>query len=324
MTDILVVRQQEEALLGAVMRDGHIYEQAREIVTVSDFQSIIYGYAWQACENLHQGGMVIDTITLGDELERMDHMKDFVSGQWSARALLSHIRENGDPRNFLAYAENVQDYAAKRQILQFMTKGAEWSQNGRRAKDIIADMMAEFSKVALYSAQDEYTVPISVGVSEAYDWTGDASEGRIVGVPTGFIDLDRILGSLIKSNVYILAGRPKTGKTGLLLSIAHHVAKLGKRIGIFSLEMSRLQVAQRLIAIESGLDLHERIIQGKMADGDWPSFTNGVEKVAALPIVINDLSSININQIRQTARKIKSSGGLDLLIVDYIQLASAA
>jgi replicative DNA helicase len=321
MTDILVVRQQEEALLGAVMRDGRVYEQAREIVTVLDFQSAIYGYAWQACENLHGGGMVIDTITLGDELERMDHMKDFVSGQWSGRALLSRIRENGDPRNFLAYAENVQDYAAKRQILQFMNKGAEWSLNGRRAKDIITDMMVEFSKISLYSAQDEYTAPISIGASEAYDWTADASQGLIVGVPTGFIDLDRILGSLIKSNVYILAGRPKVGKTGFLLSIAHHVAKSGKRVGIFSLEMSRLQVSQRLISMESGVDLHNMIL-GKLSDNDWPSFTNGVEHVADLPIVINDLSSININQIRQTARKIKAAGGLDLLIVDYIQLAS--
>jgi replicative DNA helicase len=143
----------------------------------------------------------------------------------------------------------------------------------------------------------------------------------VVGVPTGLIDLDRILGSLIAGNVYIVAGRPGQGKTGLLLTIAKHAAQVNKkRVAIFSLEMSRLQVAQRLIAQEAEVDL-QRIIQGKLLENEWPLYTQGVEVVADLSIVINDLSSININQIRQTARKIKANGGLDLIIVDYIQLA---
>jgi replicative DNA helicase len=166
-----------------------------------------------------------------------------------------------------------------------------------------------------------FTVPLSVAVSEAYDWTDAAAQGKVVGVPTGLFDLDRILGSLIAGNVYIVAGRPGQGKTGLLLTIAKHAAQVNKkRVAIFSLEMSRLQVAQRLIAQEAEVDL-QRIIQGKLLENEWPLYTQGVEVVADLSIVINDLSSININQIRQTARKIKANGGLDLIIVDYIQLA---
>jgi replicative DNA helicase len=317
-------RENEVALLGAVMRDGTLYERAREVVQSGDFGWNAYSWAWDAFENLHQQNMGIDTITVGDELERMGKIDEFqVDGtaQWNGRAALSKIRESGEPRNYLSYAENVKDYAAKRQMLQFLNKGASWALNGRRAKDIIADMMQEFGKVTIYGAQDEFTVPISTAVSEAYDWTDRASRNEVVGVPTGFIDLDKLLGSLIAENVYIIAGRPGQGKTGLLLSIARNVAKRKKRVGIFSLEMSRLQVAQRLISQEAEVDL-QSIIQGTLQDKDWPIYTHAVEIVADLPIVINDLSSININQIRQTARKIKASGGLDLLIVDYIQLAS--
>lgn len=316
-------RENEVGLLGAVMRDGTVYAQAREIVTFDAFGWQPYGWVWSAFEQLYLNGMGIDIITVGDELERdgkIDEFRMADNAGINGRMALSKIRENGHPKNLLSYAENVMDYAAKRQILQFLNKGASWAMNGRRAKDIIADMNTEFSKVTIYGAEDEFTVPISVAVSEAYDWTDLASQGKVVGVPTGLIDLDKILGSMIAGNVYIVAGRPGQGKTGLLLTIAKHAAQRNKkRVGIFSLEMSRQQVAQRLIAQEGEIDL-QRIIQGKLLETEWPLFTHAVEVVSDLPIVINDLSSININQIRQTARKIKANGGLDLIVVDYIQL----
>jgi replicative DNA helicase len=317
----------EVGLLGAVMRDGSTYNQVREIVTYDCFGWLPYSWVWSAFEQLHSNGMSIDTITVGDELERTGKIEDFTLDgltslvKFTGRMALSKIRENGEPRNLLSYAENVMDYAAKRQILTFLNKGASWAMNGRRVKDIIADMNVELSKVTIYGAEDEYTVPLSVAVSEAYDWTDQASQNKVVGVPTGLLDLDKILGSMIPGNVYIVAGRPGQGKTGLLLTIAKHAAqKIKKRVAVFSLEMSRQQVAQRLISQEIEVDLH-RIILGKLLENEWPLFTHGVEVVSDFPIVINDLSSININQIRQTARKIKANGGLDLIVVDYIQLA---
>lgn len=312
----------EEALLGACMRDGSKYAQARELVTADQFENHAYGFAWQAMEHLHEQGMGIDTVTLGDELERMGKMSDFSHGQWSGRALLSSLRENGDPRNVITYAELVQDMAVKRGMDLFFTKCVGWSKNGRRAKAIMSDVTTELSKITLYSSQDEYTVPIGTAVSEAYDLTDAASNNLVVGVPTGFMDLDRILGSLYAGNVYLIAARTGQGKTGMLLSIARNAAKIGKRVAIFSLEMSRSQVAQRLISMESQVAL-DKITRGRMEDSEWPMYTHGVEVVAGLPIVINDLSSININEIRQTARKIKADGGLDLVLVDYVQLADS-
>ena len=319
-------RSNEVALLGAVMRDGSIYEQAREIVQVESFGWHAYGWAWEACESLHEQGIRIDTITVADELERMGKLAEFcMDGDktFSGRAALSKIRESGEPRSFLSYAENVQDMAAKRKLDTFLTKCVYWAKNGRRAKDIMQDVTKELSEITLYSAQDEYTVPLSTAVSEAYDWTDAASQGKIVGVNTGFKDLDNILGSLYSGNVYLVAGRPGRGKTAFLLSIARHVGKmLKKRVGLFSLEMGRAQVAQRLIAQEGEVDLN-RILRGALTPAEWPCYTHAVEQVASWPIIVNDLSSININQIRQTARKIKASGGLDLIAVDYIQLAES-
>lgn len=318
----------EQHLVGAVLRGGRMtFERVKDFISYDMFFSRSLGYVWNGIQKVYDAGMQIDVVIVGDEMERMNKMgeleAEWSNGVHSGRAYLTFLRQDGDPRNIDTYAEQVQDYHIKRYLKDYSSKIALWAANGRRAKDIMADVEAEFSKISIFSAQDEYTVPISVAAGEAYEWTGDAAEGKIVGVPTGFIDLDRILGSMIAGNVYIVAGRPKKGKTAVLISIARNVAKMGKRVGIFSLEMSRMQVAQRLISQESGVDLH-RLIQGKLQEDEWPAYTHGVESTSALPIVINDLSSINIAQIRQTARKIQASGGLDLLIVDYIQLADGS
>ena len=316
-------RENEQALLGAVMREGAIYERARELVTPADFDWGCYGWAWKACETLHVNGMHIDTITVGDELERAGKLFEFQlhdSASHSGRSAIGLVREKGSPKNFMSYAENIQDYSAKRKIIQFLNDGALWAVNGRRAQHIMDDLTKAFSGIEIYGARDEYTVPLSIAVSESYDWTDKASRGEIVGVPTGFTDLDGLITTMIAGNVYIIAGRPGQGKTGFLLTVARNNALKNKRVGILSLEMSRLQVAQRLISQEAELDL-QNIIAGKLEREEWAAYTRAVEIVADYPIMINDLSSITMSQIRHAARKIKAEGGLDLLIVDYIQLA---
>lgn len=318
------VKQSEASLLGAVLRGGSkTFEQVRELVSVSDFGVHAFSFAWQAMERLYIDGMSIDTITVGDQLERDGKMTDFVSGMWSGRALLSDLRGSGDPRNVASYAENVRDYSVKRWIKdEFLPKYGMQSANGRRAGDIIQDALTELTNITLAGSEDEFTVPLKVAVSEAYDETDLASKGKAVGVKSGLLDLDKMIGSFKKSNVYIIAGRPGQGKTGLLLTIASNAVAQKKRVAIFSLEMSRVQVAQRLIAQYANLDLF-RVIEGKLRDTEWAVYTDAVDNVASFPIVINDLTSINIANIRNTARNIKRNGGLDLVIVDYIQLADA-
>jgi len=321
--NIVQVKEIEGALIGAVLRDGSIYERAREVLSDEQFGVHAYGYAWQAMEGLRNAGLSIDVFTVADELERMGKLQDFSSGPMVGRMLLSHLRSEGDPRHVMSYVEDVEDYHIKRKLEPFLLQWESWRRNGRRGKIIVKDIQSELDQIKFYNQDDEYTVPFSVAVSEAYDDVDAASKGKNTGIETGLIDLDEMLGGLKKTNLYIVAARPGMGKTALMLTVAMNAAKKGKKVAIFSLEMSRSQVAQRLISQESGIDLH-RLMNGKLEEREWPLFTHAVEVVASLPITINDLSSINITDVRHTARKIKEDSGLDLVIVDYIQLADVA
>jgi replicative DNA helicase len=322
MTDITAVKESEAGLIGATLRDGAVYNRVRDIVKPEHFQCHAFGYAWEAIQRLYERGLSIDTITVGDELERSQKMSVFVDGQWSGRALLSRLRSDGLPSNAESYAENVQDYATKRYLEEIAVKMAYYAKNGRRSSDIILDVEKLFSEIILYSGKSaQHTVPFSKAVSEAYDKTDRAAKGEIIGVPTGFIDLDKQLGSLYGGNLYLIAARPGQGKTAWMLSVAKYAAEHGRKIGIFSIEMMRDQIAQRIISMISGIPL-DRIIKGQLEEKEWSIYTNAIDIAATLPITINDLGAINITQIRQEARKMFSNGGVDLLIVDYIQIAT--
>lgn len=321
----------EGALIGAVLRDGTIYERAREVVSSGEFMFTCYAWAWEAFESLQKQKLHIDTITVGDELRRLGRLEEFthalttenIATKFYGMQAIMFLRESGSPRSFLTYAENIKDYANKRKILQFLNKSAAQAMNGRRAKDVLADLMTEIAGVDIFGAQDEYTSPIGDAVSEAYDWAIAAANGKILGVKTGLNALDKIIKNLFAGNFYIIAARPKQGKTGLLGTVALFVARvLKKRVAIFSLEMSKMQVAFRLIAQVANLDL-DRVIEGKLEPEEWEKFKSAADIVHKLPIVINDMSAIDIVQIRQTARKIKAEGGLDLVIMDYVQLAGS-
>jgi replicative DNA helicase len=204
---------------------------------------------------------------------------------------------------------------------EIAVKMAYYAKNGRRSSDIILDVEKLFGEIVLYSGKSaQHTVPFSSAVSEAYDWTDRASKGEIIGVPTGFHDLDKLLGGLFGGNLYLVAARPGQGKTAFLLSIAKYAAEHGRTVGIFSIEMMRHQNAQRIISMISGIPL-DRIIKGQLEEREWSIFTNAVDTATALPIIINDLAAISITQIRQEARKMLANGNLDLIIVDYIQIA---
>lgn len=207
----------EQHLIGACLRGGRAtFERVKDFILPEMFWSISHQSVWNGIAKIYESGLQIDTVIIGDEMERMLKMgeiqEEWGNGVRNGRAYLADIRSTGDPRSVETYAEQVQDYHIKRSLLNYSSKIAYWSANGRRGKDIISDVREELSRIEIISAQDEYTVPISTAVSEAYDWTDKAARGEVVGVPTGFYDLDNVLGSLINGNVYILAGRPKRAK----------------------------------------------------------------------------------------------------------------
>jgi replicative DNA helicase len=165
-------------------------------------------------------------------------------------------------------------------------------------------------------------VPISSVLSEYYDRIDDLAKrsGDIFGVPTGFIDLDRLLSGLQPSDLLIIAGRPGQGKSGFLLSVAKNAALTHKKhVAIFSLEMSNEQVVQRLIAQETGID-SQRLRTGKLAEEEWPLFTHAIEVFSDTRLFLDDTPAITPLQLRTKCRRLHMEYGLDLVIIDYLQL----
>lgn len=317
----------EVGLLGSVFRDPVRIEELKDIVRPSDFGWDCYGWAWESMLSLHERGMGIDVITVGDELQRDGRMNTFNHHEktFSGRNALSKIRENGESRMAETYAAKVRDYSAKRELEQLSHKWLDWSKNGRTANQIMADMVKELGTIRTFDSNAfEHTQTLADAVSAAYDHTDQASRGLIKFVPTGFKDLDKLLaGGMTSPDLYIIAGRPGTGKTALLVSMAKNAAEAKKKIAIFSLEMKNSQIAMRLISQVAGIS-YDKQKSGNLSAEEWEKFTQATETLAdpeQYPIIINDLPSISISKIRQELRRMKEAmGGLDLVIIDYIQL----
>jgi replicative DNA helicase len=164
--------------------------------------------------------------------------------------------------------------------------------------------------------------PISAVLSDYYDRIDDLAKrpNEIHGVPTGFIDLDRMLTGLQPSDLLIIAGRPGQGKTGFLLSIAKNAALTHKKhVAIFSLEMSNEQVVQRLIAQETGID-SQRLRNGQLQEHEWPLFTHAIEVFSDTHVYLDDTPAITPLQLRTKCRRLHMEFGIDLIIIDYLQL----
>ena len=318
----------EAAQIGAVLKNPKVFIVASDIISTGDFYFNHHQWVWNIFTRLQSEGMGIDIITVGDELERVGRLQEFQSPtkQFSGRAALSWMRENSDPRNSETYAAEILDYSAKRQIEQIFIQGVNWSQNGRRAPEILADVMRKISDIRIHEQQvNNHTSTLACAISEAYDHTDAAANGKIKTVPTGFPDLDYLLGGgLMTPDFMVVAGRPGAGKTALMVSIAKRIAEAGRKAVIFSLEMTNKQIAMRLISMESGISFGSQK-SGRLKDNEWAVYTNAVEKLSDKDygITLNDLPAITISQMRRELRRMSLENKPYIVIIDYIQLQGA-
>ncbi|HEY6009786.1 MAG TPA: replicative DNA helicase [Geobacteraceae bacterium] len=315
----------EEALLGSVMMNPEQYAQVKDMVRPTDFAFAPFGWAWDAIGTLAENGLSVDTITVADELHRLGKLNEFSNRTniFHGHAALSLIRETGEPENALAYAHRVMEYSAKREMLELFNTGAAWAVNGRSAVDIAGDMRQRLDAIRVPHASNSRTMSISQAVSSAYDKTYRASQGETIAVPTGYPDLDNgmLNDGLYAPDLHIVAARPGQGKTSLLLSIAMNAAKAGRRTGVFTLEMGNEEISMRMIAQLSGVAFGKQR-NGRMSAEEWEAYHKAIETLTnaanPYPIVMNDLPAITIGGIR---RELNRMGKVDLVIVDYLQLA---
>lgn len=313
-------RQAEEAVLGSVLINPEIYYEVAQIIHPDDFYIVRNRWVWETYQRLIESQTHIDYLTVCNDLEKVERLAE-VGGEAYITALL-----NQTPTSFHAdaYANIISDTATRRRMLTAANELAKLAFDQQKSVDTVLDE----AQKSIFGINEKRTrhdlAPIREVITDVYERVGDLSHRseEIYGVPTGLIDLDKLLGGLQKSDLLIVAGRPGSGKTGFLLSVAKNAAQRHKKhVAIFSLEMSNEQLVQRLIAQETGIDT-QRLRTGKLQDDEWPLFAHAIDVLGDTKIYLDDTPAITPLQLLTKCRRIYNEFHLDLVIVDYIQLMS--
>ncbi len=311
----------EAAVLGAVLINPEAYFDVAQILRAEDFFILRHRWIWEAIARLHEQRRPVDLLTVAEELDRAGHLHD-VGGAAYLTALASNVPSSLHAE---AYARLVEETAVRRRMLEAAERIAQLAHQ----RDLEVNAALDEAEKALFGVSERRLTrgvePIRHVLEEYYERTVDLAqrEEGILGVPTGFTDLDRLLAGLQPSDLIIVAGRPGMGKTGFLLSVAKNAAqKYRKHVAIFSLEMSNEQLVQRLIAQETGID-SQRLRTGRLDENEWPVFTHAVEVLSDTVIFLDDTPAITPLQLRTKCRRLHMEYGLDLILVDYLQLMTA-
>ncbi|MCB9111854.1 MAG: replicative DNA helicase [Anaerolineales bacterium] len=310
-------REAEEAVVGAVLINPEVYYDIAQFLAADDFYIHRNRWIWEAFIRLHESRTPVDLLTLSEDLERAGQLAEIGGSAY----LTSLINQVPTSINAEAYGRIVEENSIRRRMIQAANQIASLAYKG----DAVDNVMGEAEK-AIFGVSERRTkndlLPIRNVLSSYYDRIDDLSKRPedFHGVPTGFYDLDKMLNGLQPSDLLIIAGRPGQGKTGFLLSIAKNAGLTHKKhVAIFSLEMSNEQVVQRLIAQETGID-SQRLRTGKLLENEWSLFTHAIEVFSDTHIYLDDTPAITPMQLRTKCRRLHMEFGLDLVIVDYLQL----
>jgi replicative DNA helicase len=292
----------EQSVLGAVLLDNSAMAKAMELLVEENFYRTSHRKIYRAMLELSDVGEVIDQITLTERLK--------AQGEIEAIGGAAYL------------AELVRDKAMLRELIHTSTEVLTRGYEGTSSIDDLLDF-AERSVFGIVQGKlDRTFTPINSIIKESLDLVDKLSKRKehVTGVPTGFYDLDDITAGLQPSDLVVIAGRPSMGKTSLALGIAVHAAiHAGTVVGIFSLEMSKPQIVLRMLSSEARVDSHG-LRTGKLQKEDWWRLAEAAGRLEQAPIYIDDTGGITVQQMRGKARRLKAERGLDMLIVDYLQL----
>lgn len=311
-------REAEEAVVGAVLINPEVYYDVSQFLGADDFFIHRHRFIWEAFTRLHEQRIPVDLLTVTEELDKVNQLAE-VGGPAFLTALINQVPSS---LNAESYGRIVEGHSIRRKMILAANKIASIAHNEETPVDKVMDE----AEKAVFSVSERRLkhdlVPISSVLSDYYDHIDNLIKRpeEFVGVPTGFIDLDRMLNGLNPSDLLIIAGRPGQGKTGFLLSIAKNAGLTHKKkVAIFSLEMSNEQVVQRLIAQETGID-SQRLRTGKLDSRELELFNHAIEVFSDTRIFLDDTPAITPMQLRTKCRRLHMEHGLDLIIVDYLQL----
>lgn len=311
-------REAEEALLGSVLINPEVFLDVSAFLQAGDFYLQRHRWIWEAFSQLNERRAPIDFLTVTEELDKVGHLAE-VGGPAYLTALINAV-----PTSLHAegYARLVEETALRRRLLEAANQVAKTAYQEGLEIEVVLDE-AEKAIFAVSERRLTRTLqPVSKIAGEVYEQVAAASQGNEGGLPTGFYALDRLLGGLQPADLVIVAGRPGMGKTGFLLSLARHATGcLKKHLAVFSLEMSNEQLVQRLFSQETGID-SQRLRTGKLLSQEWVPLAQAVERVGNWQLFLDDTPALTPSQLRTRCRKLHMEYGLDLIIVDYLQLMS--
>ncbi len=312
----------EEAVLGAIMLEKDALISIIDILKPESFYREAHQKIYAAILNLSQNEKAIDILTVADELRKTEVLND-IGGPVYISQLTNHVASS-------AHIEFHARIIAQKFIQRELIRVSSEIQSRAYDESIDVDDLLDFSEQELFDIAEgnikKETTKINVLIQLAIDQIQEAGkkEGSLVGVPSGYTKLDRITSGWQRSDLIIIAARPSMGKTALALSMAKNIAVDHNRpIGIFSLEMSSIQLVTRLIVSETELP-SQRIRNGKLDEQEWKQLESKIKSLVEAPMYIDDTAAISLFEFRAKARRLKLQHHVQLIIVDYLQLMTSS
>ncbi|MDD3284149.1 MAG: replicative DNA helicase [Patescibacteria group bacterium] len=312
----------EANVLGSVLIDPEAINKIADSINEDDFYKTAHRIIFKACISLYDKREPIDLLSVSNILTEENELENIGGKTYLASLSNSVVTAS----NVKYYAEIVQKKATLRRLIKASSEITSLAYNETENVDNVLDE----SEQKLFGISQKFLKQNFIAISSVLHDTFDRidelhkNKGKLRGIPTGYVDLDNLLAGFQKSNLIIIAARPSVGKTSFALDIARHVATKNKEcVGLFSLEMSKEELVDRILCAEAGVSLW-KMRTGRLSDrdehDDFPRIGNAMGTLAESKIFIDDSGSLNIMQIRTKARRLKLEHNLSLLIVDYLQL----
>jgi len=307
----------ERSVLGAILIENTAINRAQEILAEGDFYRDPHRRIFKVMAALSERATAIDPVTVKEELVRSGDL-EAVGGPAYIASLLDGVPHSS---NIEHYAKIVREKAVLRRLID---AGGEIVKTAYEASRDVDEILDQSERLVFEIAQDQMRtgfLPMRAIADQSLKTIERLSEHRelVTGLATGFPTLNEMTSGLQPSDLVVIAARPGMGKTSFALNIAQHAAREGKSIGVFSLEMSREQLFLRLLTGQARIDAH-RMRTGRLGRDEWARLTAAFGELAGMPIFIDDTAGTGVLEMRAKSRRLKLEHGLDLLIVDYLQL----
>ena len=313
----------EQSVIGSMFIDAEAIAAATEQISGEDFYNRQYGVVFDTIVELNNEGKPIDFVTLQDRLRSKEDVPPEVSGLDFLTNLIAAVPTSA---NIKYYAGIVAEKATLRRLIRTNEEIANTCYSGKESLDTILESTESKINEVVQKKNVKEFVPIRTVVMNAMDKIEKASKlhGTVTGIATGFIDLDYRTAGMQPSDLVLIAARPSMGKTAFVLNIAQHVAfKQNLPVAIFSLEMSKEQLINRMFSLESSVDA-QKLRTGQLNDQEWERLIESAGVIGKSKLMIDDTPGISIAELRSKCRKYKLEHNLGIIMIDYLQLMSGS